>query len=79
LDIFDFPEVFRQYDAVDGWDYWKIFVDDESYHEGHGQVYQNLQIDPEGCAMIIRPDQHVSYVVGPMDSYENIDRSFLDS
>ena len=27
--VFDFPEVFRPWDESDGWDYWKIFVDDE--------------------------------------------------
>ena len=36
--IFDFPEVLRPFDEVEGWDYGKIFVDDESYHEGHGHV-----------------------------------------
>jgi phenol 2-monooxygenase len=74
--IFDFPEPFRPYDEVDGWDYWKIFVDDESYHEGHGQIYQNFGIDPkEGCAIVIRPDQYLSYV-GPMDAYEDLDKFF---
>ena len=27
--VFDFPEVFRPWDELEGWDYWKIFVDDE--------------------------------------------------
>lgn len=27
--IFDFPEVFRPWDDHDGWDYWKIHVDDQ--------------------------------------------------
>jgi phenol 2-monooxygenase len=73
--VFDFPEVWRPYDEVDGWDYWKIFVDDESYHEGHGQIYKNLEIDPEGCTVILRPDQHVAYV-GPLDAYEELDTFF---
>ena len=75
VSVFDFPEVFRPYDEVDGWDYWKIFVDDESYHEGHGQIYQNLEVNPEGCSVILRPDQHVSYV-GPMDAYDDLDSFF---
>lgn len=29
VNVFDFPEVFRQWDENDGWDYWKIFVDDQ--------------------------------------------------
>ena len=27
--IFDFPEVFRPWDEHDGWDYWKVHVDDQ--------------------------------------------------
>jgi len=76
VDVFDFPEVFRPYDETDGWDYWKIFVDDESYHEGHGEIYKTFGIDREkGCAIILRPDQYVSYV-GPMDDYEALNKFF---
>ncbi|KAF5977247.1 putative phenol 2-monooxygenase [Fusarium bulbicola] len=60
-DVFDFPEVLRPYHEVDGWDYNKIFVDDESYHEGHGELYETFGIKPEeGCVAILRPDQCVS-------------------
>jgi phenol 2-monooxygenase len=74
--IFDFPEVFRPWNDLDGWDYWKIFVDDESYHEGHGKAYENYGVDPEkGCAVILRPDQYVSFV-GEVDDYEAMDHFF---
>jgi phenol 2-monooxygenase len=59
--IFDFPLVFRRFDEIEGWDYGKIFVDDDSYHEGHGQIYREFGIE-DGCIVIVRPDQHVSYV-----------------
>lgn len=76
VDIFDFPEVFRPHDEVDGWDYWKIFADNESYHEGFGKIYEYFGINPqEGCAMIIRPDQYLSYI-GQMDAYDDMDRFF---
>lgn len=73
--IFDFPEVFRPYDDVEGWDYNKIFADDRSYHEGHGKIYETFQISAEGCAVILRPDQYVSYV-GPMEDVEALDKFF---
>ncbi|KAK5089028.1 hypothetical protein LTR05_003252 [Lithohypha guttulata] len=74
--IFDFPEVFRPWDDNDGWDYWKVHVDDQSYHEGHGQAYQNYGIDPQrGCSIILRPDQYISWI-GEMDDYESMDRFF---
>ena len=74
--IFDFPEVLRPYNEVDGWDYWKIFVDDLSYHEGHGHAYENYGVDPErGCAVILRPDQYVSWV-GELDDFDAMDKFF---
>ena len=73
--IFDFPEVFRHFDEVEGWDYWKIHVDDVSYHEGHDKFYETFGVSPSGCAVIIRPDQYVSYV-GPMDDVESLNKFF---
>ncbi|KAK7432212.1 hypothetical protein QQZ08_001157 [Neonectria magnoliae] len=76
VDIFDFPEVLRPYDEIEGWDYHKIFVDDQSYHEGHGHLYETFGISrDEGCVVILRPDQHVSYV-GKMDDYKSVDGFF---
>lgn len=76
VDIFDFPEVFRPYDEIEGWDYEKIFVDDISYHEGHGKLYETFGINPEkGCLVVLRPDQYVSYV-GPLEDYDAVDRFF---
>lgn len=74
--IFDFPEVLRPYDKLEGWDYNKIFVDNESYHEGHGKIYETFGIDPQkGCAVVLRPDQYVSYV-GELSDYESLDKFF---
>ena len=73
--IFDFPAVFRHYDETEGYDYMKIYVDDVSYHEGHGKIYDTFGISQEGCAVIIRPDQYVSYV-GPMEDVEALNRYF---
>jgi phenol 2-monooxygenase (NADPH) len=75
-EIFDFPEVLRPYHEVDGWDYNKIFADDESYHEGHGKLYETFGIKPdEGCVVILRPDQYVSHV-GELDDYDALDGFF---
>ncbi|KAK4899460.1 hypothetical protein LTR27_003193 [Elasticomyces elasticus] len=75
LEIFDFPEVFRAFDEVDGWDYTKIYADDVSYHEGFGDIYGSFDISPKGCAVIIRPDQYVSYV-GPMEDVDALNKFF---
>lgn len=74
--IFDFPQVFRPLDNVEGCDYWKIYVDDWSYHEGNSEAYLNYGIDKtKGCAVILRPDQYVSWV-GEMDDYDSMDKFF---
>ena len=76
VELFSFPEVLRPYDEVLGWDYNKIFVDDESYHEGYGNLYETFGIDRSvGCAIVVRPDQYVSYV-GKIDDYASIDSFF---
>ncbi|KAI9369456.1 FAD binding domain-containing protein [Aspergillus egyptiacus] len=76
VDIFDFPEVFRPYDEIDGWDYERIYVDDMSYHEGHGKLYETFGVDPEkGCVVVLRPDQYVSYI-GPLEDYNSLDQFF---
>jgi phenol 2-monooxygenase len=73
--IFDFPEVFRNFSVVDGWDYGKIFADDESYHEGHGRFYETFGVVPQGCIVVLRPDQYVSYV-GPIDDPDAVTKFF---
>lgn len=75
MTIFDFPEIFRMHDEVDGWDYSKIFVDDESFHEGPCNLYATFGISEQGAAIVIRPDQYISYV-GPMDDGEALNRFF---
>lgn len=71
----DFPDILRPFSDRDGWDYWKIYVDDQSYHEGHGHAYDNYGVDPKkGCLVILRPDQYVSWIgnledIGDMDLF----------
>ncbi|KAB5540448.1 FAD binding domain protein [Coniochaeta sp. 2T2.1] len=75
-ELTDFPEIFRPFDERDGWDYWKIYVDDQSYHEGHGEAYKNYDVDKtRGCAVVLRPDQYVSWI-GELEDVEDIDRFF---
>jgi phenol 2-monooxygenase len=76
VDIFSFPPIFRPFSEASGFDYSKLFVDDQSYHEGHGHAYEEYGVDPqEGCAIILRPDQYVGWV-GAVDDYEMMARFF---
>lgn len=59
----DFPELLHPFDEKRGWDYMKVYVDDESYHEGHGHAYENYGVDAErGCVVALRPDQYIGYI-----------------
>jgi phenol 2-monooxygenase len=72
----DFPDIFHPFDERDGWDYWKIYVDDESYHEGNGRAYENYGVDrTRGAMVVLRPDQYVSWV-GELEDVGEVDRLF---
>ncbi|KAJ5097871.1 FAD binding domain-containing protein [Penicillium argentinense] len=72
VELLDLPQAFHPYHEKVGWDYWKVFVDDGSYHEGHGQAYLNYGIDPvHGAAVIVRPDQYVSWI-GEVNDYDEM-------
>ncbi|OOQ86494.1 Phenol 2-monooxygenase [Penicillium brasilianum] len=76
IELLDLPQILHPYSDSAGHDYWKVFVDDESYHEGHGNAYESYGICPKGGAsVIVRPDQYVSWV-GESDDYESMDRFF---
>ncbi|KAJ5102420.1 hypothetical protein NUU61_004642 [Penicillium alfredii] len=57
-------------------DLHKIYYDDESYNQGHGQAYKFLGIDPtQGAIIIVRPDQYVSAVLD-MHDYPAVGKFF---
>ena len=76
FELLDMADIFHPWTDQDGWDYWKVFVDDESYHEGDNKAYEFWGIDKKvGCGVIIRPDQYVSWI-GDVDDYANMDTFF---
>lgn len=75
-DIFDFPEILRPAILDQGWDYSKIYVDDESHHHGHGHAYERYGISPKtGCLVVVRPDQHVGSIV-ELEDIDQVDAFF---
>ena len=63
VELADFPALLYPFDEFLGWDYDKIFVDDESYYEGHGNAYEGYGVDNKrGCIVLVRPDQHVGWI-----------------
>ncbi|KAL8691269.1 MAG: hypothetical protein Q9218_003471 [Villophora microphyllina] len=63
VEFHEFPSLLRPYDEELGYDYNCIFVDGDSYYEGHGHAYDGYGIDPtRGCMILIRPDQYVAWI-----------------
>jgi len=69
--LLDLHEVYHPWDDTLGWDYLKVFSDDaDSLEPGIGSAYEKYGITEEaGCLVILRPDQHVSYI-GTLEEYE---------
>ncbi|KAL8973620.1 MAG: hypothetical protein Q9197_002146 [Variospora fuerteventurae] len=63
VEFHDFPPLLRPFDKDLGYDYNSIFVDGESYYEGHGHAYDGYGIDrTRGCVMVVRPDHHLAWI-----------------
>lgn len=78
IELMELPEVFRPWTNTDGWDYWRVYADDESYHDGHGQAYQRCGIDrDDGCVVTMRPDGYSSLICR-MDQTSQISAFFRD-
>ncbi|KAH6668110.1 phenol hydroxylase [Plectosphaerella plurivora] len=72
----DFPDVLHPFDARLGWDYDKVYVDEESYHEGFGDAYGNYGVDRvKGCVVAVRPDQYVGWV-GALEDFDGLEAYF---
>ncbi|ODM21995.1 hypothetical protein SI65_02839 [Aspergillus cristatus] len=77
VNIWNLPELFRPPDEDTGIDYGKVFADSESYHVGGGKAYYSYGISPQGCIVLLRPDQHVAFI-GGLEDAGDLER-FLES
>ena len=65
VDLLDLHEIFHPWDEDTGYDYWKVYADDDSWHEGFADAYGAYEIAREdGCLVVYRPDQHVGLICG---------------
>jgi len=72
----DFPDILHPFNKHTGWDYDKVYVDDETYHEGFGDAYVNYGVDKQrGCVVIVRPDQYVGWV-GDLEEFDKLQQYF---
>ncbi|GAB1201127.1 hypothetical protein APSETT444_010514 [Aspergillus pseudonomiae] len=63
IELMDLPDIFHPWSDQDGWDYWRAYADDESYHDGCGEVDKRCGIDREDSrVVIVRPDGYISLI-----------------
>ncbi|KAL8850998.1 MAG: hypothetical protein Q9221_004081 [Calogaya cf. arnoldii] len=75
-DLFELPDVLHPYNNETGWAYDKVFVDDWSYHQGHGKAYEKWGADAErGAVAVLRPDMYVGFV-GEIEDVEGLESYF---
>ncbi len=78
IELLDLHEVYHPFHEKRGWDYEKVYVDDASYHEGHGEAYKGYGVDADsGYVVIVRPDQYVGWV-GELEDLQDMDRYFSE-
>lgn len=76
VELFELHQTFRPFEPETGWDYYKVFVDGQSYHSGHGQAYKRYGVDKViGCAVIVRPDQYCGWK-GDVGDVEGMSKYF---
>ncbi|CAL8584823.1 hypothetical protein XPA_010406 [Xanthoria parietina] len=76
VEMHAFPPLLLPYDEELGYDYDCIFVDEESYYQGHGHAYDGYGIDrTRGCVVVIRPDQHVAWI-GELEDVSGLEAYF---
>ncbi len=78
VELLDLHEIYHPYNPKEGWDYDNVFVDDISYHEGHGEACRNYGVYKErGCVVIARPDQYVGWI-GELEDISDMERYFSE-
>lgn len=79
IELLELPDVFHPWNEERGWDYLKVFADAAlEPRTGPAQsVYEQYGIGQEGCALLIRPDQHVCAVMQVADAAQ-ISLDYLD-
>ena len=63
VELQELPEVLHPWSEELGWDYWKVFADDQDIHGEHGEAYRKCAVEAsEGKLVVVRPDGYVGMV-----------------
>jgi phenol 2-monooxygenase len=67
VELVDLPELFTPFNYATGYDYTRVFADSKSHRGSGGDAYESYGITPEGCLVLVRPDQHTAFIGGLTD------------
>ncbi len=77
VELFDAARAFYCGSTKTGYDYYRVFADEKSYHHGHGRAYEAYGVDrEEGLMVLVRPDMYVSWL-GKLEDTRGVEQ-FLD-
>ncbi|KAL2193368.1 FAD binding domain-containing protein [Corynascus similis CBS 632.67] len=72
VELLDLHEIYRPWSSDQGYDYWRVLADAESVIEGHGRVYERLDIDKKrGRCVVIRPDGYIGAITD-LDDFQGL-------
>ncbi|KAJ5163155.1 Monooxygenase FAD-binding [Penicillium coprophilum] len=75
VELMELPQVFIPFDRKLGYNYWKVFADNEPCSEECGSAHEFYGVSAEGCMVLVRPDQHVAFI-GSLEDLPEVE-SFL--
>lgn len=74
VELMDLHPAFRPWDDEYGWNYWTVYADDDSYHDGHGHAYERCGINRDnGGLVVLRPDGYISLICALEGASELVD------
>ncbi|KAF7588647.1 hypothetical protein BBP40_005429 [Aspergillus hancockii] len=62
VELTDLPDLFTPFNHATGYDYTRVFADSKSHRGSGGDAYKSYGITPEGCLVLVRPDQHTAFI-----------------
>ncbi|KAJ5385000.1 Monooxygenase FAD-binding [Penicillium concentricum] len=73
IELMELSQVFRPFDKKLGYDYWKVFADNQPYSEKCGSAHEFYGVSAEGCMVLVRPDQHVAFI-GSLEDLPEVEK-----
>lgn len=76
VELQELPEVLHPWNEELGWDYWKVYADDQDIHGEYGEAYRKCAIDKsKGSLVVVRPDGYVG-MVAELTDLDSVNKYF---